>query len=221
MLKAACPAGWQRKKSGRLRYGLRQGCCFYNTFATVNPISTANNIVYLYMNDLQQFKRITTFIFDIDGVLTDGTVLVLENGLQARRMSIKDGFALQLAVKCGYRVAVVSGSTPSPVIDRLHKLGIQDVYMSVLDKKTLVEEYMTSNRLATEEVLYMGDDLPDLPAMSSVGLPTCPADAANEIKEAAHYISPANGGFGCARDVIEQVLRLNDHWKYHAGVASR
>jgi 3-deoxy-D-manno-octulosonate 8-phosphate phosphatase (KDO 8-P phosphatase) len=168
-----------------------------------------------------QFKSITTFIFDVDGVLTDGTILVLENGLQARKMSIKDGFALQLAIKCGYRVIIVSGSSPSPVVDRLNKLGITDIHMSVLDKQSFIAGYMQQHKLQKEEVLFMGDDLPDLPAMSITGLPACPADAAAEIKEVVTYISPVNGGDGCVRDVIEKVLKLNDHWKFHPGVASR
>ncbi len=172
-------------------------------------------------DDLDLFKNITTFLFDIDGVLTDGSVLVLENGLQARQMNIKDGFALQLAVKKGYRVAAVSGSTPSPVIDRLNKLGIKEVHMSVLDKKAFITTYIKKNKLKKEQVLYMGDDLPDLPAMSIVGLSACPADAAPEIKEVVHYISLATGGYACVRDVIEKVLRLNDHWNYHLDVASR
>ena len=173
------------------------------------------------MSVQNKFASITTFIFDIDGVLTDGTVLVLENGLQARTMSIKDGFALQLAVKSGYRVMAISGSSPSPVIDRLNKLGIKEVHMSVMDKKSFLSAYIEKNNLRKEEVLYMGDDLPDLPAMSVTGLAACPADAASEIKQAAHYVSPVNGGHGCARDVIEKVLKENGHWKFHPDVASR
>ena len=167
------------------------------------------------------FKNITTFIFDIDGVLTDGSILVLENGLQARRMNIKDGFALQLAVKSGYRVMAVSGSNPSPVIDRLNKLGITEVHMPVFDKKYFITSYIEKNKLKKEEVLYMGDDLPDLPVMAIVGLSACPADAAAELIEVANYISPVNGGFGCVRDVIEKVLRLNGHWHHRDDVASR
>ncbi|MCA1481073.1 HAD family hydrolase, partial [Bradyrhizobium sp. NBAIM08] len=144
----------------------------------------------------------------------DGTVLVLENGLQARRMNIKDGFALQMAVKNGYNVIIVSGGNSLPVVDRLHKLGIANVTMSVLDKKAFIQEYLATNKLKAEEVLYMGDDLPDIPAMSIVGLPCCPADAVNEVREAATYISPVNGGNACVRDVIEKVLKLNDHWHY-------
>lgn len=173
------------------------------------------------MNVLELFKKITTFIFDVDGVLTDGTVLVLENGLQARRMNIKDGFALQMAVKNGYNVIIVSGGNSLPVVDRLHKLGITNVTMSVLDKKAFIQEYLATNKLKAEEVLYMGDDLPDIPAMSIVGLPCCPADAVNEVREAATYISPVNGGNACVRDVIEKVLKLNDHWHYRVDVTSR
>jgi 3-deoxy-D-manno-octulosonate 8-phosphate phosphatase (KDO 8-P phosphatase) len=168
-----------------------------------------------------RFKNITTFFFDIDGVLTDGSVLVLENGLQARRMSIRDGFALQLAIKTGYRVIAVSGSSPSPVTDRLNKLGVMEVHMAVLDKRSFVSDYIEKNKLKKDEVLYMGDDLPDLPAMAVAGLAACPADAATEITSVANYISPFNGGFGCVRDVIERVLRSNDHWHYRGDVASR
>ena len=172
------------------------------------------------MNTLTGFKDITTFIFDVDGVLTDGTVLVLENGLQARRMNIKDGFALQLAVKLGYKVIIVSGSSPSPVVDRLTKLGITEIHMSMLNKRAFIATYIETNKLRPEEVLYMGDDLPDLPAMPVIGLPTCPADAAVEIREAVKYVSPYPGGMGCVRDVIEKVLKLKDEWNYHPEVAS-
>lgn len=173
------------------------------------------------MNILGLFQKITTFIFDVDGVLTDGTVMVLENGVQARRMNIKDGFALQMAEMNGYKVLIISGGNSPQVVQRLENLGITDVHMSVLDKKEFVENYLTANRLKPEEVLYMGDDLPDLPALSVVGLPCCPADAVNEVKEAVQYISPISGGNACVRDVIEKVLKLNDHWNYRVDVTSR
>ncbi len=173
------------------------------------------------MNNPVLFSKITTFVFDMDGVLTDGSVLVLENGLQARRMSIRDGYALQLAVKKGYRLLVVSGASSSPVTDRLNKLGITEVYMSVLNKKAFLEKYMTNNNLEPEDVLFMGDDLPDLSAMLIVGLPVCPADAVAEIRNISKYISPFNGGNGCVRDVIEQVLKSNDNWYHQEDVASK
>ncbi len=173
------------------------------------------------MNTSELFKPITTFIFDIDGVLTDGTILVLENGLQARRMNIKDGFSLQMAIKKGYRVMIVSGGNSPQVANRLENLGVYDVNMSVLNKKSFVADYMAKNNLAKEQVLFMGDDLPDLVVMSIVGLPCCPADAVNEVKEAVLYISPVKGGDACVRDVIEKVLKLNDHWHYQEEVASK
>ena len=173
------------------------------------------------MNIHDRFKKITTFIFDVDGVLTDGTVLLLENGVQARRMSIKDGFALQLAVKKGYRIVVVSGADSPLVTARLNKLGVTAVHMSVLNKKGFIEKLMTTEGLQAEEVLFMGDDMPDLPAMSVVGLPVCPADAASEIRGIAKYISPATGGNGCVRDVLEIALKTNNHWEFREDIASR
>jgi 3-deoxy-D-manno-octulosonate 8-phosphate phosphatase (KDO 8-P phosphatase) len=173
------------------------------------------------MNVLDHFKKVTTFVLDVDGVLTDGTILVLENGLQARRMSIKDGFALQMAIKNGFRVVIVSGGQSDPVTDRLQKLGITDVNMSVADKKEFFLSYLNDNKLQWSEVLYMGDDLPDLELLKVAGLSCCPADAIIEIREAVTYISPYRGGEGCVRDVIEKVLKLNDKWNYNTSVASR
>ena len=173
------------------------------------------------MNVLELFKPITTFVFDVDGVLTDGSVLVLENGLQARRMSIKDGFALQMALKNGYQVRIISGGNSPQVQQRLQKLGVTDVHMSVLDKKAFVEEFMLANNLKKEEVLYMGDDLPDIPPMTVVGLACCPADAVAEVKGAVQYISPVNGGYACVRDVIEKVLKLHDQWHYRVDISSQ
>jgi 3-deoxy-D-manno-octulosonate 8-phosphate phosphatase (KDO 8-P phosphatase) len=173
------------------------------------------------MNVLSEFKKITTFVFDVDGVLTDGTVLVLENGLQARQMHIKDGFGLQMAVKNGFRVLIISGGNSEQVKDRLEKLGITDVHMGVADKKKLLSAYIEKNNLTPTEVLYMADDLPDLASLKMVGVSSCPADAVAEIKAIAKYISPVNGGFGCVRDVIEKVLKVNDKWVYDEEVSSR
>ncbi|MGQ0739429.1 MAG: KdsC family phosphatase [Bacteroidota bacterium] len=165
-------------------------------------------------NVLELFKPITTFIFDVDGVLTDGTVLVMGGGLQARKMHIKDGFALQMALKKGYNVKIISGGNSPEVADRLEKLGVKDVSMSVPDKKKFLLDYMKAKKLKKEQVLCMGDDLPDLPALAVAALACCPADAAAEVKEAVQYISPFGGGAACVRDVIEKVLKLNDHWNY-------
>ena len=167
------------------------------------------------------FKDITTFIFDMDGVLTDGTVLVLENGLQARTMYIKDGYALQLAIKKGYRVIVLSGATAPSVIDRLNKLGITEIHMGVTDKYGFVMNYALQHNLSKEEILFMGDDIPDLEVMALAGMASCPADAINEIKGVAIYISSFKGGQGCVRDVIEHVMKNRGDWHHIREVASR
>lgn len=161
---------------------------------------------------LDKFKHITAFVFDVDGVLTDGTLLVLPAGVMTRRMNIKDGYALQLAVKRGYAVMVISGGNSPEVKERLEKLGITQVWMQVTDKTSLLQQVMKKQGLDKNAVLYMGDDLPDLSVMQTAGLACCPADAARDIKEIAHYISPLKGGEGCVRDVIEKVMRLRGNW---------
>ncbi len=173
------------------------------------------------MNILDQFKQITTFVFDVDGVLTDGTLFVFDDGQFVRRMNIKDGFALQLAVKKGYRVIIISGGTSDAVTRRLNRLGINDVFMQVTDKKGKLAEYVKQHKLKWNEVLFMGDDIPDYEVMKQVGLSCAPADAVTEIKQIANYISLLPGGQGCAREVIEKVLKLNDHWELYTDVASK
>lgn len=170
---------------------------------------------------LDKFKHITTFVFDVDGVMTDGSLLVLPGGVMARRMNIKDGYALQLAAKRGYRVLVISGGNAPEVKERLEKLGIKDVWMQVKDKTALLQQVMQEHGLDRNAVLYLGDDLPDLSVMQTVGLPCCPADAARDIKEIAHYISPLKGGEGCVRDVIEKVMRLRGNWGEEAGLRAQ
>jgi 3-deoxy-D-manno-octulosonate 8-phosphate phosphatase (KDO 8-P phosphatase) len=173
------------------------------------------------MNVLELFKNITTFVFDVDGVLTDSSVLLLESGLQARRMHIKDGLGLQMAMKNGFKVVVISGSSSEPVVERLNKLGITDIYIAIEDKKEFLGNYIKRNGLKWEELLFMGDDLPDLAVMKTAGVSACPADAVNEIKETAKYISPINGGLGCVRDIIEKVLKVQDKWVFDNSVTSR
>ena len=164
------------------------------------------------MSLLDDFKSVTTFVFDVDGVLTDGTLTILPNGVMARKMNVKDGYALQLAVKRGYNVVIISGGNSPEVADRLNKLGVAAVFMKVTDKLTILQNYLHQNNLTWKEVLYIGDDIPDLDVMTRCGLACCPADAVQEIKEISAYISPANGGSGCARDVIEKVLKLRGNW---------
>ncbi len=172
------------------------------------------------MNLLQSFKPITTFIFDLDGVLTDGNIMVYETGEQVRRMSVKDGYALQLAVKKKYRLAVFSGGNGLGAKNRLLKLGITDVFLQVQDKKKDIEEYLELHQLHWNEILYMGDDIPDYPVLKMAGLPCAPADAVPEVLQAAKYISTFPGGKGCVRDVIEKVLRLHDNWDLQTAVVS-
>lgn len=164
------------------------------------------------MNLLEQFKCIKTFVFDLDGVLTDGSLLILNGNDFLRTMNIKDGYAIQLAVKKGYQVVVISGSVSKPCAERLAYLGVKNVFMKVMDKEEVLAQYLLANNLKWEDSLFMGDDIPDLEVMKMVGLAACPADAATEIKLVSKFISSVNGGKGCAREVIEKVLRLNDHW---------
>lgn len=173
------------------------------------------------MNILAGFKPIRAFVLDVDGVLTDGSLMLLDDGQMARRMNIKDGYALQLAIKKGYHVVVISGGDSEAVRSRLHKLGVSNIHMKITDKKKLLEEFIIQHKLLLEQVLFMGDDIPDMAAMQLVGLSCCPADAVAEIKSISHYISPVNGGYGCVRDVIEKVLKLNGHWGVDETVSSR
>jgi 3-deoxy-D-manno-octulosonate 8-phosphate phosphatase (KDO 8-P phosphatase) len=172
------------------------------------------------MDLLKSFGQITTFVFDVDGVLTDGTVLLLENGLQARRMNIKDGLALQMAMR-NFRVVIVSGSYSEPVLARLQYLGLTDIFLGTKDKMGVLQQYLQQHSLNWSEVLYMGDDLPDMGVLKNVGLACCPADAVPEVKAACHYISSKAGGDGCARDVIEKVLKLAGHWHTETDLVSK
>ena len=173
------------------------------------------------MNVLANFKEIKAFVLDVDGVLTDGSLLLLEDGQMARRMNIKDGYALQLAIKKGYHILVISGGSSEAVRLRLQKLGVVEVYMNVTDKKNTLLDYVSRYNLKWEQVLYMGDDIPDIDPMQMVGLPCCPADAVPEIKNIALYVSQVNGGYGCVRDVIEKVLKLNGQWNLDSSVPSK
>jgi 3-deoxy-D-manno-octulosonate 8-phosphate phosphatase (KDO 8-P phosphatase) len=161
----------------------------------------------------EYLEHITTFIFDVDGVLTDGTVTVTTSGEMLRKMNIKDGYAIKTAIYKGFNVCVISGGSNEGVRVRLRGLGVTDIYLGAHNKIEQLDEYLDIYNIKAENVLYMGDDIPDLPVMKLVGLPCCPQDAAPEIKAVSHYISHKNGGKGAVRDVIEQVLKVQDKWE--------
>ncbi|MCK9618315.1 MAG: HAD-IIIA family hydrolase [Lentimicrobiaceae bacterium] len=156
--------------------------------------------------------RINTFIFDYDGVLTDGSVLITSNGDALRSGNVKDGYAIQLALKKGYHVAVISGGNSLSMEKRMEMLKVNDYYLGVEKKMEVYNKYLAKHKLSQENVLYVGDDIPDIPVMQQAGVSVCPADAAEEVKKIATYISHFNGGKGCVRDVIEQVLKVQGKW---------
>lgn len=163
-------------------------------------------------NFKQLLKNVSTFIFDVDGVFTDGSVFLFENGQPVRRMNIKDGYAVQLAAKKGYRIVIISGGRSESVKTRLKGLGATNVFLGVSDKTEVFDDYLTENNIDPSTVLYMGDDIPDYSVMKKSGVPVCPSNAATEIKEISVYVSPIAGGYGCVRDVIEQTLRVQGKW---------
>lgn len=163
-------------------------------------------------NYKERLAHITTFVFDVDGVLTDGTITLLPDGSMARTMNTRDGFAMQLAVKLGYTIAIITGGKDEMVKKRLQGLGITDIFLGIHDKIDCYTELQFRYSLQAENVLYMGDDIPDFEVMHNVGVACCPYDAVPEIRSISHYISPKKGGEGCVRDVIEQTLRLQNKW---------
>ena len=164
------------------------------------------------MSYKEYLSQITTLIFDVDGVLTDGSIIVATNGDMYRKMHTKDGFALKTAVDKGFNVCIISGGNNEGVRLRLKGLGIKDVHLGAHHKTETMNAYLKENNIRKEQVLYMGDDIPDLHVMKEVGLPCCPQDAVQEIKRVSKYVSHKKGGKGCVRDVIEQVLKVQNKW---------
>jgi 3-deoxy-D-manno-octulosonate 8-phosphate phosphatase (KDO 8-P phosphatase) len=152
-------------------------------------------------------------VFDIDGVLTDSTIIVDSINEYGRIMNVKDGYALQLAVKKNYNIIIISGAKNTFAAERLKKLGIKHIYTAVHNKKDLLLELSNTLSINLNDSLYMGDDMPDIEVMQLVTLPCCPLDACVDVIKIAKYVSPINGGKGCVRDVIEKVLKLNHHWE--------
>lgn len=159
--------------------------------------------------DLRLIKAIA---FDVDGVLSPSTIPLHPDGAPMRMVNIKDGYALQLAVKHGYKIAIITGADTEAVKVRFANLGIEDIYLKASVKVPLLQEWMSKHNLHPDEVAYVGDDIPDYEAMKMVGLSVAPADAADDIKEIATYISPCNGGYGVGRDLLEQIMRVRGDW---------
>jgi 3-deoxy-D-manno-octulosonate 8-phosphate phosphatase (KDO 8-P phosphatase) len=163
-------------------------------------------------NFKQSLAKIKAFAFDVDGVFSSSSAILHPSGEMLRTMNIKDGYALQYAVKKGYPVAIITGANSQAVATRFKNLGVKDIYLSSLSKRNDLTDFLNKYGLDASEVLYMGDDLPDIEALVMVGVPTCPCDAAEEIKNIAQYISDKKGGDGCVRDILEQVLKLQGKW---------
>lgn len=163
--------------------------------------------------DLNQIRGI---VFDVDGVLSPSTINLGDDGTPTRMVNIKDGYALQLAVKKGYDIAIITGADTPAIVKRYNALGIKDVYLKASMKLPLLEAWMSDHGLSAAQVAYVGDDIPDYEAMRHVGLAVAPADAAVDIKDIAGYISPVNGGYGVARDLLEQILKAGGHWMSHS-----
>ena len=162
---------------------------------------------------LDRFLEVETFIFDVDGVLTDGSVMATDAGEMHRTFNIKDGFALQFAVKAGYNIIIISGGNSEGVRTRLKSLGIKHVYTAIADKRALLSQLEKEEGIQLNNCLYMGDDYPDMSVMNMCGIKTCPKDAAWEIQENSDWIAQANGGEGAVREILENVLTLQDKWE--------
>ena len=163
-------------------------------------------------NFKEDIARCEAFVFDVDGVMTDGGIIPTIDGDFIRRYNAKDGYALAYAIKIGYKVCIITGGRGRTLENRLRMLGIDHFYVDCMDKITAIREYMAGQGLDPANVIYMGDDIPDLDCMREVGLPVCPADAAAEVIEASRYVSEFRGGEGAVRDIVEQVLRARGDW---------
>ncbi len=156
--------------------------------------------------------KIKAFAFDVDGVLSPSTIPLGSDGYPRRMVNIKDGYALQLAVKRGFKIAIITGGVSDAVKTRFESLGIKDIFMGSSKKLPILKAWMEKEGLKPEEIVFMGDDIPDLPCLRHIGLPCAPFDACWEVKETARFISKFTGGYGCGRDIIEQVMKAQDKW---------
>lgn len=163
-------------------------------------------------NYKSKLKRIKTFIFDVDGVFTDNSILLTEKGEMLRTMNVRDGYAVQLAARSGFNIAIISGGNSEAVRTRFENLGVTDIFLNAGKKIEVFEKYFLESGFDKNNTCYIGDDIPDHEVMQEVGLACCPADAATEIKSIAHYISPKGGGQGCVRDILEQTMKVQGLW---------
>lgn len=165
------------------------------------------------LNFKEKLNKITTLMFDVDGVFTDGKVLVMENGEVVRNVFSKDGYAIHLAIQKKYTLVIISGGNNVAIKNMLHRLGIEHIFINQHDKLQCYKDFIYEHGINDEQVMYMGDDLPDYEIMNRVGVAACPNDSATEIKSICSYISPKKGGEGCVRDIIEQVMRVQGQWE--------
>lgn len=164
-------------------------------------------------NILEAFEQVKACVFDVDGVMTDGSIHVTTSGEQHRTFFVKDGLAIVKAIKAGYPVAIISAGRDEGVRKRLEYLGVEHIFLGVTDKITTLQKLLNTYHLTLDDVLYMGDDLPDIKILEQVGLPTCPADAASDVWGICKYVSPKNGGKGAVRDVIEKMMKIQKTWE--------
>ena len=163
-------------------------------------------------NYKELLKEITTFILDVDGVLTNGKILVTSKGKMLREMNTKDGFIIKYALDKGFKIFIISGGTNKGVKERLKDLGIEEIFLGEHTKKDTYDKLIKKYNLKKNEIVYMGDDIPDIPVMKKIGVPCCPNDAVPDVKQISIYISKKDGGQGCVRDIIEQTLRVQNKW---------
>jgi len=163
-------------------------------------------------NYKKYLKDITTFILDVDGVMTNGKIIYTHDGKIDRQFQAKDGYAIKHAISKGYNFVIISGGTQDNIKKRLKSLGVEDVFISAFDKLKIFNDYIAKKNISPENILYMGDDNPDIEVLKIVKISTCPIDASTDVKEVCDYISNKKGGEGCVRDVIEQVMRVHNKW---------
>tara|TARA_Y100001968_G_scaffold314090_1_gene339037 strand:- start:156 stop:686 length:531 start_codon:yes stop_codon:yes gene_type:complete len=169
-------------------------------------------------NYKQKLKNIKAFVLDVDGVLTNGELYIHPDGTLMRKMNAKDGYILKLAITLGYKIAIITGGREKEIKKRLKKLGVHEVFLNCHDKLPVLIEFMRTYQFSQEEILYMGDDIPDIESLKHVGFSCCPNNAAHDVKLICDYISHKNGGEGCVREIIEQTLKASNKWNLNGKI---